>query len=160
MVMTNSLRPIVRGYNQIKFHLRMEDWPQDIPLPEGAISVEMDGKPLWPYQVVYLEPDKTVETVNGWFIMPISIEQVFAWYPAEMEKRGYQEEKRSHTLPTWAWLRYHHPETDVSAEISIRCNPHLCQTRAMIQRSVIQPWSPEVEAPCALPIWPDRKSVV
>lgn len=141
MVITNSLRPIVRGDNHIKFHLRTEDWPQDIPLPEGAVSVELDGKSLWPYQVIYLESDKTVETVNGWFILPLSPEQTFEWYQSEMAKRGYAQVEGCHALPSWAILRYIHAGTDVRVRISIRHNLHLDQTRVMIQRTVMQPWS-------------------
>jgi hypothetical protein len=99
--------------------------------------------PFRPYQVIYLEPDKTVETVNGWFIVPLSPEQTFAWYQSEMTRRGYAEQECGNTLPTWAMLRYAHPETDVRVRISIRYNPYLKQTRVMLQRSVVQSWASE-----------------
>jgi hypothetical protein len=142
LVIKNSLRPLLRGKNKLQFWLNMEDWPKDIPLPDETILATTGEGPFRPYQVVYLEPDKTVETVIGWFIVPLSPERTFKWYQNEMVKRGYVEQERGDTLPTWALLRYCQPETNVRVRISIQCNPHLNQTRVMIQRSVIHPWSP------------------
>ncbi len=52
------------------------------------------------------------------------------------------EEKRCQS-PAWAMLKYSHQASEVQVEISIQRNAYLNQTRPMIRRVAIHPWTPE-----------------
>lgn len=143
MGIANWPRPLVRGHKGLTFFFYMEDWPEDVPLPDGTKEVVTGAGPFHPYMRVFLEPDKTVEMVAGWFRVKRPLEEVFTWYQTEMEGRGWVEEKRTFILPRWANIVYRHPETDVKVEIDLRHNPHLGETRPMIRRVTIHPWSPD-----------------
>lgn len=139
-IVKNGLHVFRRDEDGIMIYLRMEDWPEDIPLPDGTRVVD---ERFWPNWNIVLNPDKTVERVSGWFLVPdLSLEETFRWYQVEMEKRGWVEEERVDTLPTWALLRYHQPETDVRVEISIRRNRYLNCTQPMIHRVTINSYAP------------------
>jgi len=111
--------------------------------------METGEGPFWPYWKIYLEPDKTVEKIAGWFIVPYSLEETVEWYAIELRKQGWVETERTYTQPTWAILRYRHPGTDsdieTHVEISIRRNRYLNRTQPMIRRVTIHPWSPAEE---------------
>ena len=150
MVLRNGMRPIQRDHNGLMIFLRMEDWPEDVPLPDGTTQMVTGAGPFPPYWRIFLEPDKTVEMIVGWFIVPhLSVEDTLSWYQAEMEKLGWVEVKRTDTLPSWAMLRYGCSETDLDTEtyvvISIWRNRYLNRTQPMIRRVTVHPWSPGEE---------------
>lgn len=143
----HGYRPFSRKRDRITIFLQMEDWPEDVPLPEGVGIMETGDGPLPPSWTIYFKPDKTVELVAGWFRMKRRLEEVFAWYTNAMKSQGWLEETRHETYPRSAYLLYRHPETDVKVEISFYFNPHLDETRPFIRRATITPYTPpETEA--------------
>ena len=138
----NAYRPFSRRRDDIMFSLKMEEWPKDVPLPEKCEQATIGDGPLPPSWTIYLLPDKTVEMVLGWFKVKRPLEEVFAWYQMEMEKRGWTEEEQYSTFPNWAKLLYRHPETNVKVEVSLRWYSYLEETRPMIRRATIHPWAP------------------
>jgi len=139
----NSWRPFRRDRHGITLFLRLEDWPDDVPLPEGTRVMEIGDGAFWPNWQIVLEPDRTIEEMAGWFIVPhLSTEETFEWYQTEMAKRGWEEVERVHTLPSWALLRYRHPEKEVYVEISIGRNRYLNRTQPMIRRVAVHPYVP------------------
>ena len=149
MVITKRPRPLRRDHDGILFYLHMEDWPEDVPLPEGTEPLEIGDGAYWPYWNIILESDRTVELIFGWFIVSLSMEETFKWYQTEMERCGWIEIERTDGLPSCATLRYRRPETGQDAEtyviISIRRNRYLNRTQPMIRRVTIHPWSPAEE---------------
>ena len=141
-IIKNGYRPLRRDRDGVMIFLRMEDWPEDVPLPDGSEVMKTGDGAAWPNWNIIFEPDKTIEMVFGWFKVKRPLEEVFSWYATAMESRGWLEEKRHEIYPRWAYLLYRHPETEVKVEIDLRYNSHLGETRPMIRRATIHPWSP------------------
>jgi hypothetical protein len=142
MVMTNSIRPFIRVQDGILRHLNLDDWPIDVPLPDGVKMVQLDGESFQPYQKIYLGSDKTVEAVFGWFVLPLSLEQALEWYSTRMPAFGYVREDGYENFPNSAGIHYRNPQTDVRVEINILHNRYLDCTETAITRFVTQLWSP------------------
>lgn len=52
----NSLRPFRRDRDGVMIYLRMEDWPEDVPLPDGSEVVEIGDGAAWPNWNIILLP--------------------------------------------------------------------------------------------------------
>jgi len=146
-MVNEKTRTFQRLHNGILIYLSIDQWPQDIPLPEGTGIIELGDGPFRPYRDFILKPDKTIEKFAGWFIVPnLTPEETVCWYQTEMGKLGWIEIERSETRPEGAILRYRHPEpaegTETYVVISIMQNKHLKRTQPMIRRVTIHPWSP------------------
>jgi len=150
VVLETGMRPIRRDHNGLMIFLCREDWPEDVPLPDGTAQMVTGAGPFPLSWKIVLDPDKTVEVIAGWFIVPhLSVEDTFDWYQTEMNRLGWIEVQRASSPPGWAMLRYRHPETRSDAEthvvIDIRRNRYLNRTQPMIRRVTIHPWSPAEE---------------
>ncbi len=143
MDLLGSYREFRRRHNGVLIWLRLEEWPVDIPLPPGTRVVETGDGPFDPYWRFVLEPDRTIEAVVGWFILPLSLEGAIEWYQAEMIKRGWEElAEGSYRMPRAAAVRFQQPGSNVCITVGLSPGPDTEQTDAMIRRIVEHPWSP------------------
>jgi len=149
MAILAGFRPFQRWNDGIQIQLRFDDWPADVPLPAGSTVVgigENHHVLVHPYCLFILEPDKTVEFLYGWFVIPPSLDEAIAWYQAEMAKRGWVERSdKSYRMPLSAAVHFRHPETDARIVIGLQTWTHRNETTAMIRRVVEHPWAPVEE---------------
>jgi len=138
-----SLREFRRRHNGILIYLRLDEWPLDVPLPAGTRVVETGDGPFDPYWRFVLEPDRTIEAVVGWFIIPPPLDEAVAWYETEMAKRRWVRlAEEGHRLPKSAAILFRHPATNARVVVDLQTWTHRNETRAMIRRVVEHPWQP------------------
>ncbi len=143
MDVLSSYRQFRRFWDGILIWLRFEEWPSDVPLPAGTRVAKTGDGPFEPYWRFVLEPDKTIEAVVGWFILPLSLEGAIEWYQAEMTKRGWEElTEHAYRQPQSAAVRFQHPGSNVRVTVGMWLGPDAKHTDAMIRRIVEHPWSP------------------
>jgi hypothetical protein len=150
MVATASLRPFRRTSDGILIHLRLEEWPADVPLPKGAKVVETGGGPFMPYWLLVFKAEQTIEVIVGWYRFPCSLDEAVAWYPPEMEKLGWtQDTAKGHNLEESAALNFQHSQTGARVEISIVQPKGLDDSRVMIRRVLEHPYTPSADESAA-----------
>jgi len=143
MVKVNGFRPFQRMHNGVLIYLQLDEWPADVPLPRGSTLVETGEGPFHPYWDLVLEPDRTVEVVVGWFIVPPSLDDAIVWYREEMVKRDWVElAEKGYRMPMSAAVHFQHPVTKVRVVVGLRVRPHSKQTDVMIRRVVEHAWPP------------------
>jgi len=143
MDLLTNLREFRRRHNGLLIYLRLDEWPVDIPLPAGTRVVETGDGQFDPYWRFVLEPDRTVEVVVGWFIIPPSLGDAIVWYREEMVKRDWVElAEKGYRMPMSAAVHFQHPVTKVRVVVGLRVRPHSKQTDVMIRRVVEQAWPP------------------
>ncbi len=143
MDVLGNLRPSQRLYNGIQIRLRLEDWPDTLPLRAGSTIVgigENHQELVYPIWRFVLESDATIEVLGGWFKVPCSLDQLVAWYLTEMEKMGWVKSK-SFREGNSAGINFQSPDQKIHVEISILDRPDLGDSTAMIRRVVKQPWA-------------------
>lgn len=163
MVAKNGLRPFRRDNNGLFIHLRLDEWPKDVPLQKDSEVVSTGAGPFMPYWHLVFEPDQTIEVVVGWFRFTCSLEETLVWHQIEMEKSGWiRDRARGHKDETSAGLNFQQPETGVKVEMSLRWWKYLNQTSIMIRRVARHPWSPTADEQAAeapeFPL-PDRAGI-
>ena len=151
VVKANGFRSIQRTHRGVLIYLQLNDWPTDVPLPQGVMLGETGEGPFSPYCDLILKNDQTIQAIVGWFIIPLALSETIAWYQVEMAKQdwAYQADKSSR-LAESAILRFEQLTTSLRAMIDLRARSHILQTDAMIRRIVVHPWSPVAEQPLEL----------
>ena len=148
MGLLGSYREFRRRQNGLLIWLRLEEWPKDIPLAPGTRVAETGEGPFDPYWRIVLEPDKTIEVVVGWFVVPLGFEETIAWYRTKLVELGWTNgSKDGYVMSEKALLRFQHPETHVQLEASIQWWQYKEETTAMIRRIVVHPWTLVAEQP-------------
>jgi hypothetical protein len=139
-VLVNS-REFRRRYNGLLIYLHLEEWPSDIPLPTGTRVVETGDGPFDPYWRFVFEPDRTVEVVVGWFILPLPLPEAMAWYRTEMARGGWRQVSgKGYCLPESALVCFQRSEANVQVGVDLRQRPERAETNTMIRRVVVHPW--------------------
>ena len=126
MGLLGSYREFRRRQNGLLIWLRLEEWPKDIPLAPGTRVAETGEGPFDPYWRIVLEPDKTIEVVVGWFVVPLGFEETIAWYRTKLAELGWTNgSKDGYVMSEKALLRFQHPEThEVSAPPGLDTGKH------------------------------------
>ncbi len=138
-----NLREFRRRYNGLLIYLHLEEWPSDVPLPAGTRVAETGEGPFDPYWRFVFEPDRTIEVVVGWFIMPLPLDEAISWYRTEMSKGGWnQVSGKGYCLPESAVVCYQHPETNVQIVVDLRQRSEREETNTMIRRIAEHPYAP------------------
>lgn len=144
MAILTSLRPFQRLHNGMQIELRLNEWPADVPLPDGSTIVgigENRETPVSPNWRFILEPDSTIEIVGGWFRAPLSFEEVVAWYKTELLNLGWaQQIERGFIQSHWAALYLCHLEMNARLRLNIRRDDTSDETTIMIERVIKHPW--------------------
>jgi hypothetical protein len=149
MDVLTGVREFLRRHNGLLIYLRRDDWPADIPLPTGTRWAETGAGPFDPYWRIVVEPNRTIEAVVGWFVLPLSLDDTVAWFKTEMATRGWVDgAKAGYRMTNQALLRFQHPSTGsgqapatrVQVGIDIQWWPSKQETTAMISRVVEHPW--------------------
>ncbi len=149
MGVLTSLRRFNRHTDGITIFLRLDEWPADVPLPPQTDVLRVGENhelPLYPQWRFVLEPEWTVEVLTGLFVIPLSPEDTLSWYETELKKLGWviDSEKRF-VEPTWASLRFEHPETQVHVSLSLRYSQARNDTAVTIWRVLKHPFTPPAE---------------
>lgn len=152
VVLVNS-REFRRRYNGLLIYLHLEEWPSDVPLPAGTQVAETGEGPFDPYWRFVFEPNRTIEVVVGWFILPLALHEALAWYRTEMARGGWlQVSGKGYRLPESALVCFQHCENNVQVVVDLRQRPERAETNAMIRRVVVHPWPEPVTTEEATPI--------
>jgi hypothetical protein len=148
MDILGSYREFRRKQDGLLIWLRLEEWPLDVPLPTGTQVAKTGDGPFDPCWRFVLEPDKTIEAVVGWFILPLSLQGAMEWYQTEMTKRGWEElAKGSYRLPRSAAVRFQQPDSKARVTVGMWHGKDAEHTDAMIRRITEHPWAPPTADP-------------
>ncbi|MBK6432166.1 hypothetical protein [Candidatus Amarolinea dominans] len=151
MVAVNSFRKFQRMHSGVMIHLRFDEWPGDVSLPAETTVAKTGEGPFHPYWDLILKSDRTIESVVGWFIFPLSLDAAIAWYQSEMAKCGWIElTEKGCRMPASAALHFEHPASKVRVVVGLRAGSERKVSDAFIRRIIEHPWSPVAEQPLEL----------
>lgn len=124
--------------------LHVDQWIEEVPLPAASSIVRLGEQhestfyPQWEFRIL---PDKTIETIVGYFSEPISLADAIEWHRGEMLKRGWIEcPERGFLLLDKALLCFEKQHEDSTASISLQWWESLRETTAMIRRTTQNGW--------------------
>jgi len=144
MVKQFGLRPFHRMHDGILIHITLDEWPADVPLPEGIKLLETDDGVVHPFWRIVLEPNRTIEAIGGMFRMNCSLDATSKKFEHVMQNVGwksngmlFQEERRT-------TFRYTHSVEDAYVEVSLLQSKDLETTRVTIRRVVKHPYAPPI----------------
>lgn len=82
-----------RDKKSLVFQLINDDWPSDVPLPDGTTQVNPENV-KWPKMTIDIYSNKNKIIVGGNYWIPGKLDTVTGWFQEQLTRKGWREESK------------------------------------------------------------------